>query len=103
MAFVGLFIDSKPGTTIGTNWTYSFTRNFSSPKRISAYPVLQKVLVENDSWSGADCWVASFVNDGVTSNVSWIGAHLEKCTSITYKLYCNEASVRMLCLTWIRD
>lgn len=103
MAFNGLYIDSRSGTTIGTHWTYSLTRKFSSPRRISGYPVLQKVKVEDDNWSGAECWVAGFVDNGVKKKVHWIGVHLNKCTSITYKMYCREATARMLCLTWIRS
>ena len=97
MAIVGVFAHFISIGAINTNASTSFTLNFGS-SNVWSQTMLQG-SGQGDTPGGADSFISSFVDNGVTKTGKFPIVFASKCTSVTYRLDVNECNARAVCVT----
>ena len=76
--------------TIGTSWTFTAVQTFSTPQNVLAIPLLRYVS-ESDDQTVTEAYVSQFTDNGVSKTGHFMGVAAQKCTKITWSLYCDHS------------
>jgi hypothetical protein len=76
--------------TIGTSWTFTKVETFSPAKNILAVPLL-RYISESDDQTTTEAYVSQFTDNGVSKTGHFMGVAAQKCTKITWSLYCDHS------------
>ena len=88
-ASAGAIFNNEVGT-IGTSWTFERVNTFSTPQNVLALPLLRYIW-ESDDETVTESYVSQFTDNGVSKTGHFMGIAAQKCTRITWALYCDHS------------
>jgi len=76
--------------TIGTTWTFTKAQKFDKPQNLLAVPLLRYVY-ESDDETVTEAYISQFTDNAVSKSGHFMGVAAQRCTQITWSLYCDHS------------